>query len=46
MEIALIGAGAIGTIVGAYIANSTQHLYVVENWEETYQGIKKRVCGL
>jgi 2-dehydropantoate 2-reductase len=48
MEIALIGAGAIGAIVGAYIANSTQHLYIVENWEETFKGIKEnglRVIG-
>jgi len=48
MEIALVGAGAIGTIIGAYIAQSNQHLYIVENWDETYQGIQKnglRVVG-
>lgn len=41
MEIALIGAGAIGTIIGANIARSTQYLYIVENWEETYQALLK-----
>ncbi len=48
MEIALVGAGAIGTIIGAYIAQSNRHLYIVENWDETYQGIKEmglRVVG-
>jgi 2-dehydropantoate 2-reductase len=39
MEIALIGAGAIGTIIGANIARSNQNLFIVENWEETFTAI-------
>ena len=42
MKIAVIGAGAMGSVIGGLLAKSGNHVTLVDVWRETVQAINER----